>query len=266
MAGQRRGLAGERSGLFYEFSRIIDELAPAWFCIENVPGLLSADPTPARKGGDFGLVLLALTGYPPDIPKGGWSNAGVCSGPKRTVAWRVLDSRFFGVAQRRHRVFLVGGPGASSGFKVLFEPEDGGGDFEADEATGEEVAYALTGGAGSCRFDYPGDTYVTYPVRGQGNWKADGTDNLTVGTIPSSRAGTGYAARDSEDKFLICSTSDPDGVREATGVPGRVDLSVRGEPREVCTCADTPRYSSLGDAMTVNVMEWIGRRIRSVMA
>ncbi len=301
VAGKRRGLAGKRSGLFYEFSRIIDELSPAWFCIENVPGLLSSDPCPRQRGGDFGLVLLELTGYPPDIPKNGWKNSGVCSGPKRTVAWRVLDSRYFGVAQRRRRVFVVGGPGVSSGLKVLFESEGSTGNSQTDEAEGQEVAYALTRRFASDRPESGAATLVAGTLdsghgakRFSNQWIDPNKNFLLTGTLTEGRAGVGYASRDSEDKFLICheniggnlaeadhsralrrgashsyqflrTSSDPNGMRETTGVPRRVDLPVSEESREVCTCPDTPRYASLGDAMTVNVMEWIARRIRSVM-
>ena len=85
VAGRRAGLAGKRSGLFYEFMRIADECAPTWVLIENVPGLLSSN-----GGRDMGAVLgtLGELGY-------GW-------------AYRVLDAQYLGVAQRRRRVFIVG--------------------------------------------------------------------------------------------------------------------------------------------------------------
>ncbi len=85
VAGKRRGLAGNRSGLFFEFARIIESLRPRWILVENVPGLLSS-----QGGRDFGVVLGTLA----DLGYG--------------VAWRILDSRFFGVPQRRRRVFIVG--------------------------------------------------------------------------------------------------------------------------------------------------------------
>lgn len=85
VAGKRRGLAGNRSGLFFEFARIIDAFRPRWVLIENVPGLFSSN-----GGRDFGVVLGTLA----DLGYG--------------VAWRTLDSRFFGVPQRRRRVFIVG--------------------------------------------------------------------------------------------------------------------------------------------------------------
>jgi len=85
VAGRRRGLNGSRSGLFFAFARIAAELRPRWVLVENVPGLLSS-----AEGRDFAVVLSTLV----DIGYG--------------VAWRVLDARFFGVPQRRRRVFVVG--------------------------------------------------------------------------------------------------------------------------------------------------------------
>lgn len=101
MAGKRKGLDGERSGLWFEFARIIDELEPKWVVIENVPGLLSSN-----KGRDFAVIIrwLEERGY------------GVC--------WRVLDAQNFGVAQRRRRVFIVASFGSGSCAEVLFEQKN----------------------------------------------------------------------------------------------------------------------------------------------
>lgn len=96
VAGRRAGLAGERTGLFYHFVRIADELHPPWLVMENVPGLFSSN-----WGRDFACVLGELSGFFPQVPKEGWRNSGICWGPKRSIAWRVLDARYFGVAQRR---------------------------------------------------------------------------------------------------------------------------------------------------------------------
>jgi len=85
VAGKRSGLAGDRSGLFFEFIRLINETKTKFVILENVPGLLSSN-----KGRDMGTVIGSLDdlGY--------------------SVAWRVLDAQFFGVPQRRRRVFIVG--------------------------------------------------------------------------------------------------------------------------------------------------------------
>jgi DNA (cytosine-5)-methyltransferase 1 len=102
VAGKRAGLAGERSGLFWEIRRLVEETQTEWFILENVPGLLSSN-----GGKDFGIVLgeMAELGY--------------------SVGWRVLDAQYFGVPQRRRRVFIVGSRtgGPERIFKVLFERE-----------------------------------------------------------------------------------------------------------------------------------------------
>ena len=110
LAGKRAGLAGARSGLFWEFLRIADDIEPAALVFENVVGFFSSgDP----KGADFGTALDALSerGY--------------------VVAWRTLDASDFGVPQRRRRVFLVcirdGHPGADRVGEVLALGSSSGG-------------------------------------------------------------------------------------------------------------------------------------------
>jgi DNA (cytosine-5)-methyltransferase 1 len=117
VAGKRAGLAGERSGLWHEFHRIIAELRPRWVVIENVPGLLSSN-----AGRDFAVVLRGLVecGY--------------------GVSWRVLDAQYFGVAQRRRRVFVVASLGDGRAAEVLFEREGGAGDTPPSRETGQGFA------------------------------------------------------------------------------------------------------------------------------
>lgn len=143
VAGGRAGLAGERSRLFYEFARIVGECAPPWFCFENVPGLLSSN-----KGRDFAVVLGEFTGHRPEVPKAGWRNAGICVGPRYTAAWRVCDAQFYGVPQRRRRVFIVGHSGDRTyPFRVLFESESMPWDIAPRRTPGQGVAGTLGGGA-----------------------------------------------------------------------------------------------------------------------
>lgn len=126
VAGRRAGLAGKRSGLFHEFMRIVAEIAPRWVLIENVAGLLSSS-----GGRDMGTVLgvLGQLGY-------GWS-------------YRVLDSQYFGVPQRRRRVFIVGCSGGVCPPEVLFEPESLPGDSPPSREAGARVAASLTRGTES---------------------------------------------------------------------------------------------------------------------
>lgn len=130
IAGRRAGLAGERSGLFMEAVRIIKEMRPSTnglcptFAIwENVPGAFSSN-----NGEDFRAVLeeLARIGQPnaviPRPPRGGrWSKAGAIAGNGWSLAWRQLDSQYFGVAQRRKRIALILDLGGQRAGEILFE-------------------------------------------------------------------------------------------------------------------------------------------------
>lgn len=130
IAGRRAGLAGERSGLFMEAVRIIKEmrsstngLCPTFAIWENVPGAFSSN-----NGEDFRAVLeeLARIGQPnaviPGPPRGGrWSKAGAIAGNGWSLAWRQLDSQYFGVAQRRKRIALILDLGGQRAGEILFE-------------------------------------------------------------------------------------------------------------------------------------------------
>ncbi len=137
VAGQRKGLAGSRSGLWFEFHRLIASNRPDWVIIENVPGLLSSN-----AGRDFAIVIGGLTGIVPTVPKGGWGNAGVAKGPIYTVAYRVLDSQFYGVPQRRRRVFIVASLRKFAPQEVLFERESSPWDTPPSREAGPGVAQA----------------------------------------------------------------------------------------------------------------------------
>ena len=106
VAGKRAGLAGARSGLFHDAMRIVRRVNPSVLILENVPGLLSSN-----HGLDFATVLREVGE--------GWDCA--------EVGWRVLDSQYFGVAQRRRRVFVVGGARAGCAESILALAEGGGG-------------------------------------------------------------------------------------------------------------------------------------------
>lgn len=283
VAGRRAGLAGERSGLFFEFARIADALRPRWVLVENVPGLLSS-----HGGRDFGAVLGTLA----DIGYG--------------VAWRILDSRFFGVPQRRRRVFIVGAladgdPRAAAeragavlavGARCRRHPPAGA-------KAGADVAVASLSGIGSGGpddNDGQGGRLVTSALVGRYGKGADRSatdvmivaDPLSHGSNPNSNA----AGRRREDDVNLvtafqCHGSNvgPMGAlrrgngNEGGGVPfiaesgvrrlmpiecerlqglpdGHTDIEWRGKP-----APDSRRYAALGDAVTATVAEWIGRRL-----
>lgn len=305
VAGNRAGLAGERSGLWLEFARIIEINKPRWVVIENVPGLLSSD-----KGRDMGIFTgkLAELGY--------W------------WAYRVLDSQNFGVAQRRRRVFIVANLTDPTGpTKVLFEPESGERDTKKGSQTGK-ASPPLTGtGVSAGRtgnerneldFCIPDVTPTLVGVqRGKGRdalvpsyW--DGgqiADTSNVSTItkgqmmPDKRrfpvvlieTAPSQANQNNIKSARVSGTLDGAnsqaiawkvrggkegggkgylgqylGVRRLTplecerlqGFPdGWTKYGIiNGETVEI---SDTQRYKMMGNAVTVNVAEWIGRRIAS---
>lgn len=102
LAGKRAGLAGARSGLFYELLRAWHETGATYCLWENVDGARSSN-----HGGDFAAVLSAFVGTALPVPSDGWRSSGVAAGPTGVAAWRVLDLQHFGPPQRRRRVFVV---------------------------------------------------------------------------------------------------------------------------------------------------------------
>ena len=121
VAGTRTGLDGA-SGLMWEYIRAVRELKPKWVLWENVPGALSSN-----GGRDFGCLLSSLEecGYP-------------------SIAWRILDSQYFGVAQRRRRLFVVASATEGGAEQVLFEPES----LRGDNPSSREKRKALARAAG----------------------------------------------------------------------------------------------------------------------
>lgn len=129
IAGKREGLGGSRSNLFYEAIRIVKEMRdatdgryPTWLCWENVPGAFSSN-----GGEDFKAVLDAirkLKDPEADTPRPQkWPNAGLVLADDHSIAWRVLDAQYFGVPQRRKRIYLVADLAGQRAGKVLFESE-----------------------------------------------------------------------------------------------------------------------------------------------
>lgn len=185
VAGQRAGLAGERSGLFMEQIRLVKEMRhederngrtahavrPRYMVWENVPGAFSS-----ADGEDFRAVLeetcrIADGGVSvPRPPSGVWKPAGAILGTQFSVAWRVLDAQYWGVAQRRKRIFLVADFAGHSAPKILFEqdrlfghPAPGGGPRQG-------TAPAAPAGAG----DTGGDCLTPWDVQSRRVFTEDG--------------------------------------------------------------------------------------------
>lgn len=244
-AGRRAGLDDPRGHLAIEFLRIAQRLEARWIVWENVPGVLSS-----RGGRDFGTFLgcVAELGY--------------------GFAYRVLDAQFFGVAQRRRRVFVVGHFGDwRRAAAVLFERACVQGDsrsrdkarpkFAPGAAPGVGVSHALTTRS---IFDPTIETFV--PVSSQAiafdsrqitSWcnrsrAADGLPASTLAAVSRLHVATADAVRRMTPLEWERLQGFPDGY---TAIP---------------KASDAVRYRAIGNSMAVPVMRWIGERIAMVEA
>ena len=169
VAGRRAGLDGERSGLFHQAIRIIREMREATngeyprYCVwENVPGAFSSN-----GGADFKAVLEAVIGVKEpaaEVPapgKNGWPYADVYLGDGWSVAYRLLDAQFWGVPQRRARIFLVADFGGERAGDILFKSEGLSGysaeSFEAWERTARDPSACAGASGGLCLNDQGGE-------------------------------------------------------------------------------------------------------------
>lgn len=207
VAGLRNSLSDERSNLALRFVQLANKLDPAAILWENVPGVLST------RDNAFGCFLAGLVGADaPLVPTkecgGRWTNAGMVDGPKRSAAWRVLDAQFFGLAQRRNRVFVVSSPRKNLPFEVLFERKSLCGNSPPRREAKERIDPCLEGRAGSnggnnfatsgglvevgeccsahTKMDFETETFVTHPLRSEGcDASEDGTGRGTpLAVIP----------------------------------------------------------------------------------
>ena len=178
VAGKRAGLEGRQSCLFYQAIRIVKEMRcatdgkyPRFIVWENVPGAFSSN-----KGEDFKAVLEAVCSVKgegvsvPEPPKGKWANAGNIVGDGFSLAWRVLDAQFWGIPQRRKRIYLVADFAGGSAGKILFESEGVSGysaeGFRAWQGAAGSAAEGAGTAGGVCLND-------------QGGQRMDVTDGVT---------------------------------------------------------------------------------------
>lgn len=198
VAGLRNSLADQRGNLTLEFVRAINIIRPHTIVWENVPGVLST------ADNAFGCFLAALVGCDePIVFEQGWPNSGVVDGPDRRAAWRILDAQYFGLAQRRKRVFVVANSGdRPHPAEILLEWEGlrrdsppsrtagegtagtiaartrGGGGLGTDfECFGGTVSMCLGAKGGVGRMDAESETFVTHALTASADQGAteDGT-------------------------------------------------------------------------------------------
>lgn len=211
VAGQRAGLAGERSGLFMEQTRIAKEMRkadeqrgipthlirPRYLVWENVPGAFSS-----TEGEDFRAVIeeiIRIKYSSCDVPQpesGRWQSAGAAIlGDEFSLAWRVLDAQFWGVAQRRRRIFLVADFGGCTAPQILFEQNRLFGNPAQSRGSGQGTATTIEGGSddssGACLtpwdvqsrriFEETGTWPALYSGQGGGHGYIQTEEKKTVG-------------------------------------------------------------------------------------
>ncbi|MEG3549605.1 Dam family site-specific DNA-(adenine-N6)-methyltransferase [Escherichia coli] len=298
IAGLRGGLDDERGALtlkYVELANAIDDkrsesfLKPTVIVWENVPGVLSS------ADNAFGCFLAGLAGEdapfePGDRPESGKSNAfwrwdgktgchapkwpqcGCIYGPQRKVAWRILDAQYFGVAQRRRRVFVVASARTDlDPATVLFEFEGVRRDIAPSRGEGKETTrYTSNIAIRSCD-----DTNIVAMAHGQGGAEIK-TDN-SAPTLTCNHEAPIVLLGDGRMRRLIpveCERLQgfPDGH---TLIPTEKRKKVSSdelaylrknypdlsEEEAAMLAADGPRYKAIGNSMAIPVMRWIGDRI-----
>ena len=223
IAGKRGGTADERGALMYAYLGIVETYRPRWIVWENVPGVLSSN-----SGYDFTSFLAGLEecGY-------GW-------------AYRVLDAQYFGVPQRRRRVFVVGHSDNRTDLaaKVLFEQQGVCGNIAAGSETQKEATAVIGKG-------------INYFRRG-GNFKYH--KDKKAATLRSSAASDCFDLVLAREKKYIRRLTPLECERLQGFLDNYTQIEWRGKPAE--QCPDTPRYKAIGNSMAVPVMRWIGERIK----
>lgn len=296
----RRGLAGDRSGMFFQFirlveeyARIIDDTQPRWVVLENVGGLLTsgrkpkpgiANPDPENKkhwvpdrGADFETVVrtLAELGY-----VGSW----------RLVNTRLVDSTYGGVPQQRERVLLVGHRGEHPGARaVLADAEGGGSDSPLDhqgrglEARGPEAAPSAVahraGDQSGRRAGAPGDDRRAgdggHHGRGPvGRAAPSGDIRLTFRKSRRAQSPRDFSTWVDDGRSNTLNTFD-------TGIARTTHIVIDGDRARILTprewerlsgypddwtegLSDSVRWGLLGNTITPNLTHWLGDRLTSI--
>lgn len=230
IAGKREGLKGA-SALMWEYVRAVRELRPSWLVWENVPGALSSE-----GGAAFGQLLSSMD----DLGYG--------------LAWRVLDAQFFGVPQRRRRVFLVGHFGDQRAAEVLFESESLSWDNPTSQQKRQTLArepYAPAGRSVYCAADSGAHSAIGHDIAP--TLTAHEAKSASYVMTPATLQTQTLFPGDGSIRRLT-----PVECERLQGFPdGWTDIPYKGKEH----APDSSRYKALGNSMAVPVMRWIGRRI-----
>lgn len=202
VAGMRAGLDGSRSNLFREQIRIVKEMRaddirngrtgkyirPRFMVWENVPGAFSSN-----KGKDFQSVLQEIvsiadeTATVPLPPKSKWAAAGCIMGDTYSIAWRTFDAQYWGVPQRRKRIYLVADFGGNTAPKILFEREGLSRDFKASREAWQGIAKTTGTGNSSANSENENPVHC-YDI---GDRRTIANESIGVAPTLLSKMGTG---------------------------------------------------------------------------
>ena len=237
VAGKRGGTNDIRGRLMYSYLGIVAKYKPQWIIWENVPGVLSSN-----KGLDFAGFLAGLEkcGY-------GW-------------AYRVLDAQYFGVPQRRRRVFVIGHIDNRTDIaaKVLFEQEAPRICFEASEDTKKEIAGTLTTHFNCDTITLSNQFVIESYTQGSFAQYKEG-----VGTLRASGGDFGGGSEAIIKDGYKLRRLTPLECERLQGLPDNYTrIEWRGKPQN--ECPDSHRYRAIGNSMAVPVMRWIGERIKKI--
>jgi len=220
VAGRRKGIQGQKSSLFFEFTRVIKEMRgatsgeyPRFVLWENVTGAFSSN-----RGHDFRAVLETFAEADIPIPDGGkWAKSGLVELQGRQIAWRTLCASHWGVPQRRKRIFLVCDFGGKCAGEILFERQS----LHGHTAPGYEAWKRITGTSERC-FDGAsefnasgfGEVGAGYRQRGIQTLRARGGDTSNVVIYPEVRAvnqNVGGEIRESDTAYTINTNNNSSG-------------------------------------------------------
>lgn len=273
ISGTRSSLDDERGNLTLVFTQLCDHFNPEVVAWENVPGVLST------KDNAFGCFLAGLAGLdePVQPTKGTQHHSfGLVTGSKRCVAWRVLDAQYFGVAQRRRRVFVVAFRGSRNwrSASTLFPFSTSlSGDSKPSREAWKNATYGVAKSTGRGGFEEGsiGKTILTASQRFDPE-----TENyviaITRDVAPTLTTGFGGRGVDGDQIIdgggIIMKGKAKTEVRRLTpiecerlqGFPDdHTKIAWRGKDPE--DCPDGHRYKALGNSWAVPVVKWIGERI-----
>jgi DNA (cytosine-5)-methyltransferase 1 len=250
-AGKRKGLDGDRGLLTLAGIKLVDEIEPPVFVFENVKGLLSDEHNA------FGQFLGALVGeFGPLLPPGDrWSNAGYVLGPKRAIAWRLLDAQHFGLPQSRPRLYLVACPrGGIDPRRILLESREEGDTLGERAAGGPD---ALSGDVGSLVPEAYRVAIRGRKINGfEGQQIEQGNDIANCLRTAGGGGSIGLVLCKVDGRWDIRRML-PEECEALQGMPAGYSM--------IPGASATARYSAVGNSLAVPVVRWIGERIRRVM-